>query len=521
MSPICPKCGKENEMGAAFCQFCGAAMHPETRDESLAPASDEGEERVEDIAAEVPDEAAAPAEPQEEEDLLCGDLLLEFNDNHPYLQGCKGVLEFRVTNLSAYSLTPKISLESGQAQKPRRRRLAPGDKKTVRLQIDLDEHTAGEELLNIMVVYKRNTQPVAYCAETIINVLERDLSPSQFVLNMQRMIDASQGGKVMGVNQEILKDIKDLIKSDKITSVNDLLRKRMSDNFRTLDLEFDHEHTDELRKRVTTTVGVDPVDGRFDLDVEPLEKSSLYIESDDVNVVLVSKPKVTFGRNRTNDIVLRRLPRHEEDNDERSMQVSGEEHCALIFHPVGAALIDEGSTNGTYFLDRDIRSEPQCALDLPPNVKYPIAIADALELQLVTYPFSSPMPDNLSVYLRRLHTECGGLWDVASTLDISAVKIERVDNVPDEKYIVVLNSIKIGTSNRNALCLRGEGIDEIQCRILNINGSYYLERLAEGGILNVEGIKANVCSLIPLKTGMTIEIGDKTLNLREYEQKHL
>ena len=506
----CQHCNESNSATAEFCEYCGA---PLKYDEDVKDDTDNiKKNRIQELAKE---ELAFPAPAQECEDLECRDIRLEFNYNRFYTEKFSGVLEFKITNLTNKALSPSFRLDSDILKNPVLKNipLTPSSSKLLHFQIYFDEHSGGEHLMNLWISYRRDNEPVIYCAEPTIFVGRKDESPSQVIFNMGKMVNLEDVQKAMGINFDI--NIGELVKTSSIKNLSELTTVKLPDNYHLVRLFFDHEETEKkLKSSITCTTSI--IDRRFNYNVSEITSSSLFIENDNRNIVIISKDEITFGRNRGNDVILRLLPRSKE-NDPKSMRISGDKHFILKLTQ-GKLTLQDQSTNGTFFQNEKVSN----ILNLLPNVKYNISLAKIFDISIFPYPFAPLSLQNLNQYLYELRTELGRLWDLSSRTDIGSVKIERVNSIPtEEKYLLLFSTITIGSSSKNSICIRGEKIEEIHCRILNINKHFYLERLSSGGILKVNDLSVNICSLIPLDYGMTIEIGDKKMLFRQYEQKYI
>jgi zinc ribbon protein/FHA domain-containing protein len=516
---ICPECGRENYPGVVLCSKCGAVLCEDSVDVV-------GSTLFGAVGDVVFQDTNAPCM---EHDLKLKDFRIEFNDNRIYIGNYNSILNFRITNLADNDLKPRIKINSRLIDESWQENIKPGDSKDVNFEFLAGDKYVGRHSLVIELSYYHKKQPVVFTCRTCISILHQDYPASRFIDNLEKLRPVDVATLGIGNNIDLIPKLKILVNESGVEAVKDFDMKLMPESYREFNFELAYNKTVQIQP-FFTDVGIDE---RFSMNVPRISKASLYISDDDINHVLVSGKEVKFGRDYDNDIILRYLPidKKDSENHKKSMVISRFSHFVLRITSYGLKLIDKNSTNGTYSRNKKIRK----ILGIESGIRQEISIAKTLSLSILTQPFYSPSSAALAKYLQTFKCSCGPLWKSAEKSKISSVKIERLNNLADEEaYVIFYNCISIGSSKHNSICIKGDDIEPVHCRILNIDSRLYLEvppkckdckdDPASSDLktsVKVNGKPVNSCQLVPLDFGMNIEIGSKNLLFRKYEQKHI
>ena len=152
-----------------------------------------------------------------------------------------------------------------------------------------------------------------------IRLRHRDINAGH---NIERSFQASEKFNIGGV---IDLHLDEMIKSRKIKSAYDFMTeyKKLPPKFQILRLTFDPDRSEQLTNSLTTTKKAAKGKRIVEYARGSLTDSAcLQVQSKDrpVNIVLVSKSKITLGKNRRNDIITRICPRSVA-NDNQSNQI--------------------------------------------------------------------------------------------------------------------------------------------------------------------------------------------------------
>lgn len=257
-----------------------------------------------------------------------------------------------------------------------------------------------------------------------------------------------------------------------------------------------------------------------------LKKACLKLP-DGENVILLSQHRIRFGRSRDTDIVVRFLPRND-DNDGKSRNLS-REHCV-------ATIVEEG----IHFQDQ---SSSGIALDLevvkdnftlePESFKREIqfsmgGVLSAKQLELLLVPLVSV--EHTAVYQkehRRLTSfaissdlRWGKLWSVAHRLKLDAIRIERDNNLNKEKYVVICQQANIGSSNTKCAIVVN-GIPKVAARLLYIDRGFWLNKITGNWDVSVDGHTLNNNEMVPLSPDYEIIIDGVKMTFERHNQLHL
>jgi len=263
---------------------------------------------------------------------------------------------------------------------------------------------------------------------------------------------------------------------------------------------------------------------------ERTDKACL-IHKDGRRTLLIAKKRIDFGRSRDNEIVLRFLPRSEE-NDNHSRYLS-RTHMTMNLDDDGLELIDESNSAGIGLDYERIKDRSYLI------AKYQGHMTRQLELGsigLVSKPFSmklhlysmekdKPLGDRYlwhNLLANTVDSDLTSLHRIAVENAIDTVRLDRESNLKDrESYVLVFREALIGSSTETAPIVMDTGIGRPSARILHLDNRFWMESLRPDSQFHIDGSPVAVKQLVPLAYGMNIRLGHETVIFNTFQQHHL
>lgn len=194
--------------------------------------------------------------------------------------------------------------------------------------------------------------------------------------------------------------------------------------------------------------------------------------------LIYAKPKLIFGKRETNDIVLQLFPRNPE-NDAATAKIS-REHGKFEYNK-GRWTLQDTSMNHTWINDKYMSKDSTETLHDGDK----IVVARALELQF----------------------HC----------DDKYARIDRLNNLAgEEAYILMIESVTIGSDPNNGIVLLDAGVSAFHARIFHKDGEFFIQAVGDDSsvVVNDSPLKQNeVC---PLGKNMEFSIGKFTLGVQAH-----
>lgn len=275
--------------------------------------------------------------------------------------------------------------------------------------------------------------------------------------------------------------------------------------------EYELKVNTEKESRLPTVFGL--ADQRAYLDA-----AGLFFE-DGRRSLVMSRPRISFGRNRDNDVVLRFLPRSAE-NDEYSRNIS-RTHFLVELTPDGVEIRDESRTGlevnysiveGRWIVPTvNAGDVTHIALGLTPTIPKPFRME-----MLMLAPNRSDTREDLEFWDGLYSELVGGrlsrLTRQALDLRLDAIRFDRSENLAgEESYVLLLREALIGGSpDRSAILLKGCG-PQPQARLLHLDRSFWLEALPGGHLVCIDGTPLSSGTVAPLSPGMQILFGTEVV----------
>lgn len=252
--------------------------------------------------------------------------------------------------------------------------------------------------------------------------------------------------------------------------------------------------------------------------VQPSKTDAVTLVCGERRIHVFAKKRVTFGRQRRpeNDVCLRFLPRSVE-NDEGSRAIS-RMHMALDLTDDGLVLVDERSAKGVDVDCDPIKGERTFThLDAHGgrhlNVPSPLSSSLSLEMELTVFGRNPADPDFCSelewddVCFEMTGEQPSRLWQVAKGCGIGAARIRRLNNLPQEEYVLLYRDATIGRSAKDSAVVVPNLPASItgDLRLLYAGRMFWLHTGGRASIV-VDGERVTGACLIPLRCGQLLEI---------------
>lgn len=259
-----------------------------------------------------------------------------------------------------------------------------------------------------------------------------------------------------------------------------------------------------------------------------LDVAGLFFE-DGRRTLLYSRPRITFGRSRDNDAVLRFLPRNEE-NDRNSRNLS-RTHCVAELVPEGIEIRDESRTgielNYSVVRDREVLTTHHTGEMTAIQLGVTGTVPTPFTLEMMTFgPDRHTEQDDLEFW-HELYSELVGgrmsrLAREALSQRLDAVRFDRVENLKDEEsYVLLLREALIGGSPNQAAVVLNDHHAAVQARLVHLDRTFWIEPLLASNLPSIDGNELPLRSLTPLSPGMQIQFGNETATFDRPSQLHL
>ncbi len=258
-----------------------------------------------------------------------------------------------------------------------------------------------------------------------------------------------------------------------------------------------------------------------------LDAAGLYF-ADGRRTLLLTCSRLSFGRNRNNDIVLRFLPPGPE-NDDFSRAIS-RTHFRVELSREGIELFDQ-SRSGLEVNFSVVRERELVPARYAGDVTHiDVGVTGTVDKQfrlemLMLAPDHRDSLEQLTfwdeLYCELAGGRLGRTWRDALDTRLDAVRFDRVENLPEESYVLLLREALIGGSRSQSAIVLNTGGAKDQARLLHIDRSFWLEPLPAGWPISVDGDPCPPRSLIPLSPGMEIRFGTETAIFDRFTQSHL
>lgn len=252
--------------------------------------------------------------------------------------------------------------------------------------------------------------------------------------------------------------------------------------------------------------------------------------ADDRRVLLLTKKRVTLGRSRDADIVIRFLPRSAE-NDRLSRNIS-RSHAMLSLTENGLMVTDLSNSGTALEFDpiEDMRivslADGEDPLELELGITERLVLTPFLaELQLFGSRKGTSVKDveRDELYCETLGERVSRLWRLSHSTGIDSLRLKRCNNLAgQEEYVGVFRQALIGSSvDRCAISIPSPGIPPVAARLVWIGRTFWLESLSDDDVISVDGVPALRRHLVPLSIGARLSFGSTNCTFGSFQQLEL
>jgi hypothetical protein len=259
-----------------------------------------------------------------------------------------------------------------------------------------------------------------------------------------------------------------------------------------------------------------------------LDAAGFYFE-DGRRAMIFARPKITLGRSRDNDVVIRFLPRSEE-NDRHSGNIS-RTHLIAELTPNGVEIQDE-SRSGVEVNYSVVRGR---------HVISSIFVGEAVHIDLGvtgTVPKKFEMEMSLFGPDRTEHSDELEYWDdlvceiaggklariarMALETGINAIRYDRLTSLRDEEsYVQLFREVLVGGSPAKCGVLLKESGSHPLARLVHIDRMFWMESLPGSLDITIDGEVLPARSIAPLVPGMEVQFGHERLRFDRALQFYL
>ncbi|MFC1604323.1 FHA domain-containing protein [Planctomycetota bacterium] len=438
-------------------------------------------------------------------------IALSINTNQFYMQGFRGVIDIKLENLSDNPFdSVKVELSSGLLARSEHWSCRLASCQDVRKRFPVKPEDAGIEYIQFRLSARQGNSIYAYWADTDLPIFEHTQDLRNISIQADKLIDfgsVSDNAKNMG--NSVRNHIENLLKFDKIRTANDLMTeyRKLPKNFKMLRLTFDADRSEQLTNSLTIAEAVDK--GKRVIQSERgslTDTASLQIKSKDrpVNIMLVAKSTVTFGKNRRNDIITRICPRSEV-NDNQSNKI-GRDHCRLELTEKGVFIKDNNSANGTLLDGKTIDTDDR---QIKANSKE-LELGGVLKMS-VRY-LSEKRSIDIAIYKKIVEESLGPMWELAAKAGANSITLYRLNNLGidgkngSESYCLIYRVATLGSDPHCSISFADKGLEPMHAAILYLGRRFYLENVSDLTDVVVNETTLSKNELIPLSFGDRIRI---------------
>jgi pSer/pThr/pTyr-binding forkhead associated (FHA) protein len=230
------------------------------------------------------------------------------------------------------------------------------------------------------------------------------------------------------------------------------------------------------------------------------------------HICLLAQPIVTLGKDRSNDIVLRVLPRSAA-HDTQSAQIS-RKHAELRFAGEQVEWVNLACRNGTLIDGQRLASHTTTIIhdgaELAPGCVLRLAcdLYRDSERQLA-------MPQ-----LPGADAETRG--DSQANGQVLAIRLRRLDQLAGlEQYVVFESHVSIGSGHSCAVLIRDDSVASHHAELYHSANGFQLEARAELAETFVDDRRLEVGDRVPIEPENVIRVGHVVIQLSEHCQKYL
>lgn len=428
------------------------------------------------------------------------------NVNRILVEGTGVVLTFRLEALAQEPLTDvqfqisseKALVHSVEDRVPIIEHDFPAE---LMLELELAPNCRGERMLNCLVSYTQLGRRKVMKGVLRVRILKEPSGTNLSIdlSNIGNQVVTGESNAGLGAEHRSDLRISELVDLSKIKTLNDLLGAELPDNLVHID----------LRQVSDEPTGSRMIAAPFLRKVQ--EGTVLTLESPAEEVLplrLVARPQFVFGRQRdVCDVITWFLPRNPR-NDEHTRSMS-KVHVVATATPKGIFLRSRNETNGSSLSvpDGSVKvdtSEPgvrfenygRLVMSAGPGVNYVMDMNhQSAEGSML------PVADN------------GRLWPgpgmEPKPVSGCVVMRPRGRDPVFRNCIWLFTEVSFGSDESLPIYVPDSELASVQGRIHHYRGCFWIENSAEGGIVQVDGVRLRPGELAPLCSGMRLKLGTK------------
>lgn len=259
-----------------------------------------------------------------------------------------------------------------------------------------------------------------------------------------------------------------------------------------------------------------------------LDACGFFFE-DGRRTLVIARARITLGRSRDNDVVLRFLPPSEE-NDNYSRSIS-RTHCIAELIAEGIEVRDESNRgieiNYRVVQDRELIPAAYAGDVVHLELGVTGTVPKKFELEMALFgPDKRTAREELEywdeLYCEVVEGRMSRLHREALDVGLNAVRYDRVTSLPgEESYVHLLREALLGGSPAQSAIVLKESGSQAQARLLHLDRTFWLEPLPGGLPVRVNGELAPPRELVPLSPGMEVKFGSEVARFDRPSQRYL
>jgi hypothetical protein len=232
-------------------------------------------------------------------------------------------------------------------------------------------------------------------------------------------------------------------------------------------------------------------------------------------VLIYSKPRITFGRSRDNDVALRFFPRSPE-NDNHSRNISRTHFIAELI-PDGIEIKDE-SRSGIeldYNVVQDRHVIATQHVGEVCEIRLGVLVSESLELEMTTFGPDQKEDLNEVEFWHEIYCDAVGgrpsrLSRDSLSQGLDSIRFDRLNNLSgEESYVMLFREALIGGDpNRCPFTLTDHSLPAV-AKIHFLDRRYWLEPISSQHLPTIDGTPLALHTLTPLVPEMKIQFGNE------------
>lgn len=248
----------------------------------------------------------------------------------------------------------------------------------------------------------------------------------------------------------------------------------------------------------------------------------------DKHIILYTQHQLRLGRSRDADLVTRFLPRSQE-NDQSSRNLS-RVHVVFEFAEDGLHIRNHSSSGFEYNLRQHEQAQeallPKELVNEPHEIGLGKFLGTQLRLNLVPLGSDGVLPETeqfrerVNDFAENNHLRKSPLWRISARTQWDCLKIERLNNLLEEEYVVICQTAFIGSSHK--FCgVSIPGLPSIAANLIYLDNMFFIGPAHASVQLAVNDTVLEHNELAALTVDDTIKIDDVEFAFNAYQQLHV